>query len=141
MNIDIGILTETKLPQYHTLYCEDYDITTTEAHSNYIGGVALCVKKSKWYNVEGTCCHGNNVISTQLVSGTKRWLVIGAYIPPSETNMATINHIESAIEMGYVLGIPIILLGDLNVDLSCKDFSSLNQRKMETMALVTQYGL
>ena len=44
MKIDIAVLTETKLPIYHTTNCEGYHITVSEAVSNSQGGVALCVQ-------------------------------------------------------------------------------------------------
>ena len=65
MNIDVSILTETKLPQHKTFTSSGYNITHTSAKSNSIGGVALCVRESSWFHVEGTKVHGHNVISTQ----------------------------------------------------------------------------
>ena len=72
MKIDIAVLTETKLPIYHTTNCEGYHITVSEAVSNSQGGVALCVRTSRYFLVEGTKTYGNNVISTQLVSGGEK---------------------------------------------------------------------
>lgn len=118
MNMDIAILTETKLPMYHTTNCEGYNITVSEAVSNSKGGVALCVQRSRYFIVKGTKTHGNNVISTQLVSGNKRWFIIGVYIPPSETDHSTIQAVERAAREVEHDNIPVVLIGDLNIDIN-----------------------
>ena len=117
MGVDVAILTETKLPKYNTIKSSGYDITHTAARSNSIGGAALCVRKSPWFHVESTKAHGHNVISTHLVTGRKRWLLIGIYIPPSETDHTTVRHALIAARESEKYNIPIIMIGDLNIDL------------------------
>ena len=144
MNIDVAILTETKLTTHHIIKSSGYDLTITEARSNSIGGVALCVRESPWFHVEGTKTHGHNVVSTQLVSGRKRWLLIGIYIPPSETDGSTIQNISSAARDAEKYKIPILLMGDLNVDLVAgnnNNFDMYNDRHMATWALIQELQL
>jgi hypothetical protein len=54
-------------------------------------------------------------VSCVLVSGERRWNVIGTYIPPSETDGETVNFINEAVQYRGTKD-PYILLGDLNVD-------------------------
>jgi exonuclease III len=140
MNMDLGILTETKLVQgYHTTKAEGYDIVTTEARSTHQGGVALFYRKSANFHIEGTRSFGPNVIRATLVSGRKRWRLVGAYIPPGEEDgaRATIECIQAAAAVSSNL--PLILLGDFNVDL--KNMIASNDRQAETAALIATMGV
>ena len=87
MNMDIGLITETKLQGYHTTLCEGYDIVATKAKSRHQGGVALCYRKSEYFHVEGTRTFGPNVIRATLVSGRKTWRLVGVYFPPEFTSL------------------------------------------------------
>jgi exonuclease III len=117
MNIDIGLITETKLQGYHTTLCEGYDIVATKAKSKHQGGVALCYRKSDYFHVEGTRTFGPNVIRATLVSGRKKWRLVGVYIPPGEEDGSTLECAQAAAAVSSDL--PLILLGDLNADLKC----------------------
>lgn len=140
MNIDIAVLTETKLQDNkHTTNCEDYTIVSTNAISKYQGGVALCYRTSKDYCIEGTRTFGPNVIQTTLVSGKKRWRIVGAYIPPSETNGETLDFIQAGTTT--TSKIPLILLGDFNVNISTNANHQLNDRQMETIGIISTLGL
>lgn len=145
MNIDVAILTETKITKKDSPNSVEweYDIISTEAKSNSIGGVALCVRQSPWFHTEGTKLHGPNVISTQIVTGRKRWFLIGAYIPPSETDHSTVNHINEAASMAEQQGLQMILIGDFNIDLNLEDnnWDNYNDRQMATWTLATQLKL
>lgn len=115
LNVDIALLTEAKLTgDVYTRFSFDYHVIATNAVHANLGGVALCWRDSAFYEVEGISKHGPNVISCELVSGGRRWLVIGAYIPPSEDDGSTCTHILAAQMRRPQL--PVILLGDLNVD-------------------------
>jgi hypothetical protein len=120
----------------HTQACEGYEIVSTEAKNQHQGGVALVFKKSELFSVEGTRSFGPNVISTTLVSGRKKWTIIGAYIPPSEVDCCTIEFIQAEAANACPEH-PTILLGDLNVDFA----KTSNIRQYETAALVDALGL
>jgi exonuclease III len=100
MNIDIILLTETKLQGIHTRSCEGYDIVATIAKSRHQGGVAFCYRKSNQFHLEDIRQHGYNVISIVLATGNTKYLLVGGYIPPSETDMTTIE--ELTIYITYV---------------------------------------
>jgi exonuclease III len=93
MRIDFGLFTETKIP--HNMYtkeCDGYTVFATRAESSTCGGVALFYRTaSLHWSIEGIRAHGPNVISCTLVSGLRRWSLIGCYIAPSETDGATLN--------------------------------------------------
>lgn len=63
MNVDMGIMTETKLQGFHTELYEGYQVVATWAKSRSQGGVALFYRRqSKLFHVEGTRKFGPNVI-------------------------------------------------------------------------------
>jgi hypothetical protein len=65
MNIDIAILTETKLlDSKHTTNCEGYTIVSTNSASKHQGGIALCYRNSDYFYIEGTRKFGPNIIRT-----------------------------------------------------------------------------
>jgi Reverse transcriptase (RNA-dependent DNA polymerase)/Endonuclease-reverse transcriptase len=139
MNIDLAILTETKLPTFHTTDCEGYKITISVAVNSYKGGVALCVRPSRYFLVEGTATHGNNVISTYIVSGNKQWFLIGAYIPPSEHDHSTISQIELALATNRT-NAPVILMGDLNINMKA-DWETYNDREVAIYTVLEAHSL
>jgi hypothetical protein len=66
-----------------------------------------------------------------LASGGKCWLIVGAYIAPSETDGSTLEFISAARERRPNL--LLILMGDLNVDL--RAIGEGSQRSAEIAAL------
>jgi hypothetical protein len=83
---------------------------------------------------KGIRAYGPNVVRVVLVSGEQRWLIMGAYIPPSETNASTLDYISEAAES---YGHPLILLGDLNFDFdNVKD-----ERHAATAGMVASLGV
>ena len=97
MNIDFGIFTETKfVNDMYTKQAYGYDVIATEAKHNNQGGVALFYRKSQHYAFEGLKKYGPNVIRVILVSGRRKWLIIGCYIPPSEEDGETLDYIQDA---------------------------------------------
>ena len=85
-NVDLGVFQETKLTEgTHTRRSSDYQVRATDAPSRHQGGVALFYRDSDLFQVEAYQNFGPNVISFQLVSGQRRWHVVGCYIPPTCT--------------------------------------------------------
>jgi hypothetical protein len=82
------------------------------------------------------------MIRATLISGSKSWTLIGAYIPPSETDGSTLEFISIAKRTAPSTR-PLILLGDLNVNLQQlgSNQGSILNRRTETLALVTTLGL
>lgn len=116
MRVDLGLLTETKFDHdKHTKECCGCTVVATKAKSHFQGGVALFYRteSDKW-SVEGARKHGPNVISCTLVSGHRRWTLIGACTPPSEEDGETLEFVAEAIHARG--GHPLIFLGDINAD-------------------------
>ena len=92
MGFDFGFLTETKIEnENYARLVGDYRVYGSHA-SNHQGGVALFWKEDNdRYAIESVRGHGPNVVSFQLVTGKRRWKVVGLYIPPSETDGATLR--------------------------------------------------
>jgi exonuclease III len=144
MNIDIILLTETKLQGIHTQSCEGYDIVATIAKSRHQGGVALCYRKSNQFHLEDIRQHGYNVISSVLATGNTKYLLVGRYIPPSETDMTTIEELKKATKRVDDMKLEIILLGDFNIDLKSGNFDSAMEnapRLNETASLISTLQL
>jgi hypothetical protein len=136
MRIDIGILTETMLSTHrYTRSAYGYTVFATQTtHSNQ-GGIALIfTNSSPYFQIESQQKHGpNNVLmSCILVTGTRQHFIIGAYIPPEDTT--TLTSISAAINR--FAGQPIVLMGDINVDLRTS-----THRDSEIMAFLASAGL
>jgi exonuclease III len=115
MNIDIAIFTETKLTNnLHTHYFLDYHVIATSAPSASQGGVALVYRDSSSWHLESPCVHGPNAISAVLVSGTRRWTLLGSYISPNEHDGSTLAHV---VQVASRHSHPIIWTGDFNAAL------------------------
>jgi hypothetical protein len=78
--------------------------------------------------------YGPNVISFFITTGKQQYPVIGAYIPPGDTT--TLASIFKA--SNRFAGQPIILMGDINVDLQTNTPSN---HDTEIMALLATLGL
>ena len=140
-NVDIGLLTEAKIPYnngnpIHTRNCNDYHIFCTYTDGRNQGGLALMWRhdnpKQHW-TVESPKRHGPNVLSFLLIHGETRTPVIGAYLPP--TNTDDLPHLEAALQR--FPKDPPMLLGDLNFD-----FSKLHTACSQSIhGLLAAYGL
>jgi exonuclease III len=134
MKIDVIVLTETKFQNdHHTRSAFGYNIfATMTSHLNQ-GGIALAHRHCTRWQVESEMRHGPNVISFLITTGQRRFFVI-AYIPPTDT--MTLQHIHLAC--GRFADEPMILMGDLNVDLYG---TSPDDRATEIIALIASIGL
>lgn len=136
--LDVGFFTETKLTDDHyTKQAEGYHFYSTMAKSPHQGGVGIFYRNDKdlkWH-LESIKAYGPNVMSAYLVCGEKRWNLVGAYIPPSETDGTTIHHIMMATTRDNKQ--PVIFLGDLNANLD----EPKDERDTEIMAMTAAIGL
>jgi hypothetical protein len=113
--VHFGILIETKLStDRYMRSAYGYTVFATKTTNTNQGGIAIIFSNtSRYFQVEAQQRHGPNVISCILVTGCLQYPIIGAYIPPGDTT--TLSHISDAGRRFQ--GKPIILLGDINVDL------------------------
>ena len=97
LNVDFGFLLETKLTDgIHTRFSAGYHVEATEAMSRSQGGIAVFYCDSPFFQVESVVKHGPNVISLELVTGRRRFPIVGAYVPPSDTT--TVEFIQKAFD-------------------------------------------
>jgi hypothetical protein len=74
MNIDIGILEETKITNdCYTNNCFGFEVIATEAESVFQGGIALVYRPSAYWTIETINRYNPNVISFELVTGKRRF--------------------------------------------------------------------
>jgi hypothetical protein len=93
MGIDCGILLVTKLTKgVYMHWSSGYNVQSTHAPSKWQGGISLFWRTSETYEIEEVELRGLNVLSFQLVSGARRWYIMGCYIPP--INLTTLTHVE-----------------------------------------------
>jgi len=113
-HLDIAILTEVKLKGIHTTHSYGYDIIATKVTNQNQGGVAIISRKKKEWHLEGAERFGPNVIKTTLVHDGKRTKILGIYIPPSETDLKTIQYIDEALKNENPSS--CIMIGDFNMN-------------------------
>ena len=85
-NMDICILTETKLNDKHTTKSSGYNIISAKSKNIHQGGISIVNKtdnNNNWH-LEGTKVFGQNVTKSTLVHNDQRTTIIGAYLPPSK---------------------------------------------------------
>ena len=135
VGVDICFLQETKLTDgIYTRFSSDYHVLATNAVSRAQGGIALVYRDSPYWQVESAIFHGPNVISAEIVTGNKRYSIVGAYVPPKDTT--TLVHITAALDR-FPQRRKVILVGDLNIDLDSPE----SERDMEIAQLIADAGL
>jgi exonuclease III len=143
MNVDVGILTETKFHNnMFTKNAEGYGVVGTITTSN-TGGVALIHRNSKHWGLESTKTFGPNVVRTTLVSGQRRWYIIGVYIPPSDETGTTLDFLSEAYRSVPNPTWPVIVMGDVNMDMQnpAGNNAAGEGRRLETEALLSTWGM
>ena len=142
-NVDVGLLTETKLSNdMYTKSAMGYTVSATKA-VGMSGGVALVHRQGKGWGLESIRSFGPNVIRATLVSGQRRWYIIGGYISPNEQDGSTLACIQQAWDSCRNLRWPVITLGDFNVDLGNPQGTNQDglERRLETAALMDTMGM
>jgi len=115
LNVDVAFLTEAKLTGIYTQHCLGYNVLATDAVSPHKGGVALAWRaQSPNWTLESQRKHGPNVISCELKTGHRRFLLVGAYVSPSESDGSTMAFVELACARRT--GLRTVIMGDFNVD-------------------------
>jgi len=115
LNVDIAVLQETKLTNgIYTRNSSGYSIVASDAPSKQKGGIALCWRESRLYELEEARFLSPHVLTFRLITGGLRYYVVGCYIPPK--SVAELTHIRQAYA-ACPNGFQPILIGDLNIDL------------------------
>ena len=135
MGLDLALLTEAKLTDgIHTRYSSGYHVVATEAASHRQGGVALVYKDSPYWQVESVERHGPNIISAELVTGLRRFTLVGVYFPPDDTT--TPARAEGVLN-SFRQRRNLLVLGDLNANL----LSPAGDRDSEIALTMASHGL
>lgn len=110
--VDIAVLTETKFKVGGTRRYRGYEVDIVHTENGKQGGVALIHRQAEDWCIESIKRYGYNTISAALVSGKRKWSIIGTYIPPSSQAAQTLQDLWKALEDRPAKN--IILMGDLN---------------------------
>ena len=77
-NLDMGILQETKITDgVYTCVAAVYRVVATDAPSRHSGGIAMFYREGAGFAVEEVRPYGPNVLIFEVVSGRRRWYIIG----------------------------------------------------------------
>ena len=134
-NVDVGVLTEAKLPPNIYARCSSgYNVIATASPNQHQGGLAIFYRNSEHWQLEAHQTFGHNVVSFQLSSGRLRWYVVGSYIPPE--SLAELDHIVKAFTQ-CPEGVETLWIGDLNADLAFPE----RERDGEIAAVAAAEGL
>ena len=118
-NMDLGILQETKLTDgIYTCGSAGYSVVATDAPSRHRGGVAIFHRPAPHFAVEAVRKYGPNVIVFQLVTGARRWYIVGFYLAPDDT--LTIERVVEALR-DRPKGAELLVAGDLNTNLAAPE--------------------
>ena len=135
-NMNLGVLQETKCTDgVYTRASAGYRVVATDAPSRHRGGLALFYKEGADFAVEEVRPYGPNVMSFEVVTGRRRWYIIGCYLAPDDAR--TIEQIVTALG-DQPRGTALIVAGDLNTDLGDM---ACDERWAEIAAAITEAGL
>ena len=110
----MGVLQETKLTdRIHAWQGEGYSVWETDAERSQRGDIGS-LEGGRRVAVEGIVNFTPNVESFLLTSGSRRWYVVGAYMPPHDA--PAVYRIKQALEVAP-RRMEVILLGNSNVRL------------------------
>ena len=129
--VDIIVVTETKLNKYFPIFAYGYNIATHVCENTHQGGVTILYKDSKNWHLEDITLFGKTVI----VHGEKCNVLIGIYIPPLEDNETMINNLDQA--MKNVNKDQAIVVGNLNINMERQH----NLREMDIYEGLKSNGL
>ena len=76
--VDCGVFQEMKLKKgVYAHESRGFGVMATEAPSAHRGGVVIFYREAEHFAVEEICLHDPNVTSFNLVTGRRRWHVVG----------------------------------------------------------------
>ena len=77
-NMDLGIFQEKKVTDgIYTRGSAGYSVVATDVPSRHRGGVAVFHRLAPHFAVEAVQQFGPNIIRLQLVTGARRWYIVG----------------------------------------------------------------
>ena len=114
-NMGLGIFQETKVTDgIYTRRSGGYSVVATDTPSRHHGGVAVFHRPEPHFAVEAVQKFGPNVIGFQLVTGARRWYIMGCYLAPNDTS--TIERVVEELRE-RPKGAEMLVAGDMNTNL------------------------
>ena len=114
-NMDLGVLHEnTLIKRTYTSESSGYRVVATKAPSTHSSGVAVFYREVEHFSVEALQTYGANVIFFHMVSGDRRWFIVGCYLAPDEA--WTTEDVVAAI-INWTWGAALLVIGNFNTDL------------------------
>ena len=114
--MDLAIFQEAKvMDRIYTSGSAGYSVLVTGTRSRHHDGVAVFHWPALHYAVEAVQQFGPNVIGFQMVTGARRWYIVGCYLAPDDT--LTIERVVKALkELPKVA--ELLVVGDMNANLA-----------------------
>ena len=135
-NLDMGIMQDTKITDgVYTRASAGYRVVATDAPSLHSGGIAMFYREGAGFAVEEVMPYGPNVISFEVLTGRRRWYIIGCYLAPDDAR--TVERVVTALG-DQPRGTALIVAGDLNTDMGDMECDG---RGAEIAAAITEAGL
>ena len=135
-NLDMGILQETKLTNgVYTCASAGYRVVATDAPIRHRGGIAMLFREGARFAVEEVRQYGTNVLRFEVVSGRRRWYIIGCYLDLDDSQ--TIERVVTALG-DQPKGTALVVAGDLNTNMGEVE---CDRRGAEISAAITEAGL
>ena len=92
----------------------NFQVIATEAPSSHSGGVTIFYREAEHFAIKEFRLYVWNVISFHLVTGQRRWHVVGCHISPR--NASTIEDVTATIRYQPYRD-ELLMSGDLNTNL------------------------
>ena len=114
-NVDVGVLKETKFMEgVYARQGAGYTVCILEAEGRHWGVIPVVWREEAGYQVEGIVNFVPKMVSFLLTSGLQIWYVVGAYVPPNDSQ--DFHCVEHVLAMAPKR-MDVIVLGDLNARL------------------------
>ena len=96
-NVNVGVLKETNLRDgMHAQQGAGYTIWATVAESMHQGGILVVWREDAGWQVEGIINFVPSMVIFLLISRSRKWYVVEAYVPPN--NAPAAHCMEQALE-------------------------------------------
>ena len=133
--IDICILKETKLSAYHTVKSNEFKIFATKVKNKNKGGVAMLYQRRENFHIKSPKCYSDNIVKATIIHGRQRRVILGIYIPPSESNEETMIKLNKAMKNKD--SSKCIILDDLNINF----WSPSKKKDIKIIKTLELYGM
>ena len=126
--VDLLMIAESKLDntlQDNLFQVDDYNLKRRDRDQH--GGGLFILIKSDFLSGRKQCLESNKLedICHELYVNDQKWLIMGAYKPPSMKNNDFLEYLTKSLDKCFVSYENIIIFGDLNFDMLCTEKSQI----------------